>query len=178
MPAERIATRQVRDVLALAYLEERYGPLSDRYCGIDVSKLLVDEARKIWPARKFTFRDIVADPLPKRSFDFTAINGVLTAKYTLTQDQMESFTTNLLHAAWRATEVAMSFNVMSPYVDWTRDDLFHWPVERAAAFCVSQLSRHFNIIADYGLYEYTVQVFREARAPGAIPKMWTEASRQ
>jgi SAM-dependent methyltransferase len=163
--------------LALAYLEKRYGSLSDRYCGVDVSKLLVDEARKLWPLHNFVVRDIVSDPLPERSFDFTAINGVLTAKYSLPQDQMEIFVANLLQAAWPSTKVALSFNVMSPYVDWTRDDLFHWPVEKAAAFCVSKLSRHLNIIADYGLYEYTVQVFREARPPSAIPKIWTDASR-
>jgi len=127
---------------ALGYLEELYGSLSDRYCGVDVSELLVEEARKIWPTHKFTVRNIVTDPLPERSFDFTAINGVLTAKYALSQDQMEAFGTSLLEAAWRSTEVAMSFNVMSPYVDWRREDLFHWPVERAAAFCVSKLSRH------------------------------------
>jgi SAM-dependent methyltransferase len=163
--------------LALAYLEERYGSLSERYCGVDVSELLIQQARKMWPRHKFVVRNIVAEPLPELAYDFTAINGVLTAKYTLTHDQMEVFAVNLLQAAWRSTEIAMSFNVMSPYVDWTRDDLFHWPIERAAAFCISKLSRHINIIADYGLYEYTVQVFREPRVPSQIPKAWAEASK-
>jgi SAM-dependent methyltransferase len=161
---------------ALAYLEERYGSLSERYCGIDVSEMLIEQARKMWPRHKFVVRSIVAEPLPERAYEFTAINGVLTAKHTLTHDQMEGFAVNLLQAAWRSTEIAMSFNVMSPYVDWTRDDLFHWPIQRAAAFCISKLSRHINIIADYGLYEYTVQVFRQPPVPSQIPKAWAEAS--
>ena len=160
---------------ALGYLEERYGSLSQRYCGTDPSKLLVAEALKSWPLHKFLVRNIVAEPMPERAFDFTAVNGVITTKFSLAQDEMEAFAVNLLEAAWRSTEVALSFNVMSPYVDWTRADLFHWPVERAAAFCVSKLSRHFNIIADYGLYEYTVQVFREPRASSGIPRSWTES---
>ena len=69
-------------------------------------------------------RDIVEDPLPERSFDFTAISGVLTAKWTLPQDEMDAFARDLLSAAWRLTARAMAFNVMSPYVDWHRDDLF------------------------------------------------------
>jgi SAM-dependent methyltransferase len=161
---------------AVGFLEERYGSLADRYCGVDVSELLVEEAQRIWPPYQFMVRDIVADPMPERSFDFTAINGVLTAKFGLTQDQMERFATSLLEAAWQSTRIAMSFNVMSPFVDWTREDLFHWPIERAAEFCVSKLSRHFNIITDYGLYEYTVQVFREPLTPSGIPKAWAEAS--
>jgi SAM-dependent methyltransferase len=161
---------------ALGYLEERYGSLSDRYCGIDVSELLVEEAHKMWPGHKFMVRNILKDPLPERSYDFTAIMGVLTAKYALSRDEMEEFAEKLLRAAWRSTGVAMSFNVMSPYVDWVRDDLFHWALERAATFCVSELSRHVNIIADYGLYEYTIQVFREPRVPRKIPKAWLDAS--
>ena len=164
--------------LALGYLEERFGSLYDRYCGIDVSELLVQEARKIWPSHKFVTRNIITEPLPEWSFDFTAINGVLTAKYELTNDEMESFATTLLQAAWRSTKIAMSFNVMSPFVDWTRDDLFHWPLERATKFCVSSLSRHFNIIADYGLYEYTIQVFRNPPVPSQIPSAWVKASNQ
>ncbi len=161
---------------ALGFLEQQYGMLADRYCGVDVSELLVEEARKIWPTYEFLVHDIITDPMPERAFDFTALNGVLTAKFAFTQDEMEAFAMNLLEAAWRSTKIALSFNAMSPFVDWTREDLFHWPIERTAAFCTSKLSRHFNIVADYGLYEYTVQVFRESRASTGIPKTWIEVS--
>jgi hypothetical protein len=121
-------------------------------------------------------RDIITEPLQERSFDVVAINGVLTAKWTLSQLEMENFAKRLLAAAWRTSSVAMSFNAMSSHVDWCRDDLFHWPIDAAVEFCVSSLSRHFNIIADYGLYEYTVQVFREPRERSAIPSKWITGS--
>jgi len=161
--------------LALGYLEDRYGPMAERYLGVDISEPLIANARLAWPHHKFEVRDIITNPLPAPPHDFTAINGVLTAKFALTHDTMESFVGELLVAAWQTTSVAMSFNVMSTHVDWMRDDLFHWPMDKAVGFCVSQLSRHVNIIADYGLYEYTVQVFRKPYPSRQTPDYWRQA---
>jgi SAM-dependent methyltransferase len=161
--------------LAIPYLEERHGPMHDRYLGIDISEQLLEAARKQWPRHAFEARDIVANTLPARSHDFCAINGVLTSKYTMSFAVMENFAKDLLRAAWAATNVALSFNVMSPHVDWAREDLFHWPMDSAAAFCIFNLSRHVNIIADYALYEYTVQVFREPHESTGIPPAWQTA---
>lgn len=157
---------------AVGFLEDRYEAHLIRYCGVDVSSMLISAAQKLWPHRQFINRDIIVEPLGQEAYEFTAINGVLTAKYSLSHQEMESFAFDLLEAAWKSTAIALSFNVMSPYVDWTRDDLFHWPMDHAAAFCTSRLSRHINIIADYGLYEYTVQVFREPMQQGAVPAIW------
>jgi SAM-dependent methyltransferase len=161
--------------LALSYLEDRQGPMVERYLGIDISEPLIDAARLAWPHHKFEVRDIIAEPLLATSHDFTAINGVLTAKYGLSHDTMECFATELLTSAWQSTSVALSFNVMSTHVDWMRDDLFHWPMDRVAGFCISHLSRHINIIADYDLYEYTVQVFRYPHPQGQAPDSWYQA---
>jgi SAM-dependent methyltransferase len=159
--------------LALYYLEDRFrGRISD-YLGIDVSRKLIEYARRLWPKYNFEIRDIVTRPLKEISFDFVMINGIFTARYTLSFEDMEIFTKEILIAAWRSARVALSFNVMSPHVDWTRDDLFHWPMDSAAGFCIRNLSRHVNVIADYGLHEYTVQVFREPHAiAGGPPAGW------
>ena len=159
--------------LSLAWLSQRFEARMARYCGVDLSTSLVEEARKRWPGHEFVRRDIIADPYPPEAFDFTIINGVLTAKFSLSHEAMEEFAMALLSSAWRSTKFALSFNVMSPHVDWTREDLFHWPMDRAAAFCTARLSRHLNILADYGLYEYTVQIFRQPRSfDRPVPPAW------
>ena len=159
--------------LAIPFLQERFGPRMTGYLGVDISAPLVDEARRAFPEHRFEVRDILAEPLAARA-SFVAINGVLTARYTLSHAGMEAFAKDFLRAAWDGAGDAMAFNVMSPYVDWTREDLFHWPVQDALAFCIGSLSRHVNVIADYGLYEYTVQVFRAPRAArGPVPRAWT-----
>ena len=157
---------------AIAYLEEKYGNDFSGYLGIDISPPLLAAARQAFPTYTFEQRDIIAEPLAGQSHDHVIINGVITAKFGLAHARMEDFAGQLLAAAWGPARVSLSFNVMSPHVDWTRDDLFHWPLDSAMAFCVKNLSRHVNILADYGLYEYTVQVFREPRQETLIPKGW------
>ena len=49
---------------------------------------------------------------------------------------------------------------MSKHVDWERDDLFHLPFDDLARWLVASVSRNIVIRADYGLYEYTVYVYR------------------
>ena len=51
---------------------------------------------------------------------------------------------------------------MSHHVDWQRDDLFHVPFDRMAELLQANFSRHYLFRADYGLYEYTVYVYRSA----------------
>ena len=51
---------------------------------------------------------------------------------------------------------------MSAQVEWKRDDLFHLPLDRLADFLSANLSRHFVIRNDYGLYEYTVYIYKKS----------------
>jgi len=157
---------------SLGYLQDRFGSMECRYLGVDISAYLVELAQKEWPRHNFIVRDVIADPLPTLAYDYTVLCGVLTGKMDLTFEAMEEFAQSLLSSAWNSTRIAMSFNVMSSHVDWTRDELFHWPIDSAVAFSVSRLSRHINIISDYGLYEYTVQIYREPRRQEAVPPAW------
>ena len=54
----------------------------------------------------------------------------------------------------------VAFNVMSKHVDWERDDLFHLPFDEMAGFVTRNLTRNFVIRNDYGLFEYTVYLYR------------------
>lgn len=162
---------------AIPYLEEKFSGNFTDYLGVDISPPLLAAARQAFPSYAFEQRDIISQPLPLQSFDHAIVNGVITAKFGLSHARMEEFAGQLLAAAWGAARRSLSFNVMSTHVDWTRDDLFHWPIDSAMAFCVKSLSRHVNILADYGLYEYTVQVFREPRQEAHIPGGWRSPGR-
>ena len=54
---------------------------------------------------------------------------------------------------------------MSTLVDWERADLFHVPFDTLARMLKAHASRDFVIRQDYGLYEYTVYVYRRQEAP-------------
>lgn len=161
--------------LILDYLQARTDLPPIDYQGIDVSPVMIDAARKQWPGYAFEVRDILSDPLPDTSVDYTIMDGVCTAKVELSQAEMEAFSKALMTAAWRSTRKALAINFMSTHVDWTRNDLFHWPIDAAVAHCKRELSRHVVVRADYGAWEYTLQVYREPIADSiATPKRWLE----
>ena len=78
----------------------------------------------------------------------------------MSQQAMLDYFGSLLGILWPHARRGIAFNVMSTHVDWTRDDLFHLPIETATDFIASELSRRFVVRQDYGLYEYTVHVHR------------------
>lgn len=88
------------------------------------------------------------------------MNGVLTEKLGLTFNEMEHFAQHIILSLFKSCKRGIAFNLMNYHVDWQRPDLFHLPFDRLARFLTEQCSRHIVIRADYGLYEYTVFVYR------------------
>jgi SAM-dependent methyltransferase len=131
-----------------------------KYLGIDASAKMIGCAKRRHPGRDFEVRDILKNPLPYGSIDYLIMNGVLTEKRGLTHEQMEDYAKTLIHSAYKTCRIAIAFNVMSAHVDWKRDDLFHWPLDSAVAFMASKCSKDIMIRMDYGLYEYTVYLYR------------------
>lgn len=131
------------------------------YTGIDISAAMIDAARRRHPGYGFETRDILAAALDADAYDYGIMNGVLTVKGDLDQSVMVRFAEALIAAVFAACRVGMAVNVMSPHVDWTRDDLFHWPMDDLVGFATRHLTRHVAIRADYGLYEYTAFLYRQ-----------------
>lgn len=132
------------------------------YWGIDLSERMIAEARQRHPQQRFETRDVLLDPIDPKCVDYVVMNGLLTERTTLSEKAMESFARDVIEAAFTACRCGIAFNVMSTHVAWTRDDLFHWPLDRVAAFLVESCSRSLVFRMDYGLYEYTAYVYREA----------------
>jgi SAM-dependent methyltransferase len=143
----------------LDYLRDQYrGPL--HYQGLDLSTVFVDCCRQKFPGVTFTCADILQDPQALPPCDYVVMNGVFTEKRSLGQDEMMAFTCRMLERAFGAARKGIAFNLMSKHVDWERDDLFHVPYDDITRFVISRLSRHHVIRADYGLFEYTMYVYR------------------
>lgn len=145
-----------------SYLKNDAGIANLEYCGIDASPRFVDHCRAKFPGVDFETADVLEGSLRKAplSFDYAVLNGVFTEKRGLSQDVMNDILHEVLRGVFPLCRRGLAFNVMSKIVDWERDDLFHLDFELMAKFVSKNLSRHFTIRQDYGLFEYTVYVHR------------------
>ena len=132
-----------------------------KYAGLDLSAQFVTLATSKFPAHRFYQVDILAaDAAALPSFDYIVLNGVLTEKLAMSFNEMWDYTQRLLRAVFAKARCGIAFNLMSKHVDWERDDLFHLPLDLLTELLTREISRHFVVRNDYGLYEYTTYVYR------------------
>ena len=132
------------------------------YHGIDLSEQFIRAAQKKFPDVQFTHADVLQADDALKHYDYAVVNGVFTSRCQMTYSQMLSFVQQVLRKLFARVSEGMAFNAMSKHVDWERRDLFHLPLDEIAAFCCSDLSRHFIIRNDYRLYEFTTYVYHNA----------------
>lgn len=141
-------------------LNSRYAALE--YHGLDASSAFCELSRSKYPQNEYICLDVLETPERLGEFDYVVMNGVFTEKRELSFDEMFEYFRQVLRAVFPKVRRGMAFNVMSKAVDWERDDLFHLPADPLIELLTKELSRHFVIRNDYGLYEYTVYVYKEA----------------
>jgi SAM-dependent methyltransferase len=139
------------------------------YSGIDINEFSIKKARAKFPTADFGLLDIHSEEgewafnnprICKQEYDYIICNGTFTVKRDLTQNQMNEFMCSTLEKLWTKTNKGIAFNVMSKLVDWERDDLFHVSMDQLCQWLLDNLSRNFIIRNDYGLYEYTIYVYK------------------
>jgi len=133
------------------------------YSGCDMSEKFINcckQKHKDDPEEFFQI-DVLKTPEQLNSYDYIVMNGVFTMKLELSQQEMWDYFTRLISVLFNKANKGMAFNLMSKQVDWERDDLFHVSLDQLASFLTKNLCRHFVIRNDYGLYEYTVYLYKE-----------------
>ncbi|MCA9048595.1 MAG: class I SAM-dependent methyltransferase, partial [Planctomycetaceae bacterium] len=133
------------------------------YSGIDLSERFIGLARDKFPESDFRVCDILKDSAGLSTWDYAVINGVFTSKCSMSFDDMLEFVRRVISLLFRHVRIGLAFNTMSKHVDWERDDLFHLPLDTIAQILCTDLSRHFVIRNDYGLYEHTIYVYHQPR---------------
>ncbi|MEM7058118.1 MAG: class I SAM-dependent methyltransferase [Pseudomonadota bacterium] len=131
--------------------------------GLDLSPAFADAARARHRDVPVHCLDILdgTDGLP--TFDYIIMNGIFTRRETLKEGDMMEYLVRLTRAAWGLTSRGLAFNVMSDAVDWKSDTLFHPDMAALARAVTENLSRHFTLRSDYGLYETTVYVYAQPK---------------
>lgn len=73
---------------------------------------------------------------------------------------MFDFFSKILIKLNKKTRIGISFNTMSPIVDYKRDDLFYLSFDKMGLFLKENISRNYVINNNYGLWEYTTFVYK------------------
>lgn len=132
-----------------------------RYAGLDASSAFCELSRQKFPHNEYLCLDVLDHPEQLGEYDYIVMNGVFTEKRELSYEAMFDYFQRMLHVIFAKARRGIAFNVMSKEVDWERDDLFHVPVTDLTHFLARELSRHYVVRHDYGLYEYTTYVYKE-----------------
>jgi SAM-dependent methyltransferase len=132
-----------------------------QYAGLDASAAFCELSQQKYPHNDYFCLDVLTEPERLGEFDYVVMNGVFTEKRELSFDAMYDYLRRILTLVFSKTRCGIAFNVMSKQVDWERADLFHMPIGELTDFIASKLSRHYVVRNDYGLYEYTVYVYKE-----------------
>jgi len=130
------------------------------YSGMDINKDLINCAKNKFKNNNFYCLNLLENEFHLK-FDYVICNGVFTEKLTLSKDEMFNFTCALLLKLFNLSNIGIAFNIMSSHVDYEKDFLFHLEHDRLLKFVVNKLTRNYIIRSDYGLYEYTVYLYKE-----------------
>lgn len=137
--------------------------LNINYIGVDINKSLIKAAKEKYENINFYEIDILKNKNNFNfSYDYAICNGVFTEKLNLTNDKMFLFLKEIITILFENSKKGIAFNVMSDIVDFKREDLFYLDFNSLLSFVSKNLTRNFIIRNDYGLYEYTVYLYKEA----------------
>jgi SAM-dependent methyltransferase len=131
-----------------------------QYSGLDISEKFLEYSRKKHPNIFFICADLMSKEVSIPEYDFIVMNGVFTEKRSLDFDEMWEYTQELILKVFSFAKIGLCFNVMSKHVDWERDDLFHLPHDTLCNFLCKKVTRNYIIRNDYGLYEYSVYIYK------------------
>ena len=128
------------------------------YTGYDISPEMVERARSLHPHR-FVARD--AELVPA---DYTVASGIFNVKLEAPVNEWEAHTLRTLTRLDELSTRGFAFNMLTSYSDpdRMRHDLYYPDPRDMFDHCKRAYSRWVALLHDYGLYEFTILVRKDA----------------
>jgi len=138
----------------IPFLNEKTGG-DYTYIGIDIAQKLIEDARETYGAdnKSFYVGDIFSINEP--GIDIAVLSGALSFK----SENIETYAKNTILKMYSISKEAASLNFLSKYVDFELEKNHHYDPEKVFSWAKS-ITRRVNLIHDYPLYEFTVQLFK------------------
>lgn len=128
------------------------------YLGIDVSKDMVDAARRRHRGKENA--EFVVSDYPCRIADYGFASGIFNVRLHYGDEEWLRYLKLTLDRMNETSESGFAFNCLTSYSDEDkrRDDLHYADPCELFDFCKRRYSPHVALLHDYGLYEFTILV--------------------
>ena len=125
------------------------------YIGIDIAEKLVDDARLTYghAGRVFHAGDIFSTTVPP--IDIAVLSGALSLKVP----GIEEYANATMKRMFELSREAACLNFLTKYVDFELEKNQHYQPELIFSNA-KKISRRVNLLHDYPLYEFTVQIIK------------------
>lgn len=140
------------------YLSKYYNDFL--YNGYDLSKEMIENARKIYP--DFNFK-IITELAELKVSDYSIASGIFSVKMQHSKTEWLSYILSTLNYMHEKSAQGFSFNMLTKYSDeeHKRDDLYYADPLFIFDYCKQNFSKQVALLHDYGLYEFTILVRKE-----------------
>jgi SAM-dependent methyltransferase len=127
------------------------------YFGYDLSVEMINAAKKYIGAPNVK---LFQSGTIHTKADYTIASGIFNVKFNEDKENWEAYVLDTITHMYDNSEKGISFNFLTKYVDWEKDDLFYQDPMEIFDFCKKNLSEKVNLIHDYDLYEFTIQIIK------------------
>ncbi len=144
----------------LAYLAWRHPGAQVDYLGMDLSNAMVDAARRRWRRRR-NAAFAVGHSSPRLA-DYSVASGIFNVKLDMPAARWRRFVAATLDGMHASSQRGFAVNFMAPLPRGVTGSagLYRTPPGTWRRYCEQRLGARVEIVAGYGLREYTLLVRR------------------
>lgn len=129
-----------------------------RYHGVDIVEAMIAAARVNHPEHSFTVGDFAESDLGQ--FDYVICNGIFTQKLEASALAMETYVKHMVKKMFASARIGCCFNLMSSRANFFAPNLFYRHPAEILTYCLSEVTSNVKLDHSYGLYEFTVYLYR------------------
>ena len=150
----------------LAFLRKRYRNKTVDYLGVDISAAMIAHAKKRWKnCANVAFVQVVSG---YRTADYSLASGVFNVKLSHTAAAWERMIEQTLRGMHAKSRLGFAANFLAPTPDGAPPvpELYRAPPAMWRNFCESAFDVNVEVIANYGMREYTLLARNKSSEPG------------
>jgi len=142
------------------FLNSAYKELS--YFGYDISEEMVKAASKAHKTHNKAHFFYTGEPSAAQ--DYSVASGIFNVQLECPEDEWQQYILDTLHMMDKHSSKGFSFNCLTKYsdADKMRDYLYYADPCELFDYCKINFSKDVALLHDYGLYEFTILVRKEA----------------